>query len=120
MSEPNFYLELDEYAIYIYCCHKSVDIIIQLEEAKYKGKPLISKYSAKEHSPHVKPNQHHLHVYAKNKYIFAINKDGTAHDGSHGIHIPNKVADALRVKFPDYTIPDDNFLESASSHGYVP
>jgi hypothetical protein len=37
------------------------------------------------------------------------NKDGTAHDRSHQVQIPNKVADAIRAKFPDFVIPPNDF-----------
>ena len=62
MSDPKFYFELDEYTIYIYCS-KAVDLMVKIEETINRGKPLVTPYSVKEHPPHVRPNQHHLHVY---------------------------------------------------------
>ena len=104
-------LTIEEYTIYLYpSCIREKD---RIEEARHRGKPLRGPYSAIMHPPHGAFGQHHLHVYNKNNEIFSINKDGTAHDQSHGCHIPNKVADALRSMFPDYYIPNDNFIESA-------
>jgi hypothetical protein len=57
--------------------------------------------------------QEHLHIYCRNNQIFALNKDGTAHDKSHGVTIPNKVAKALKTIFPNFNIPDNNLIESA-------
>ena len=59
------------------------------------------------------PNKNHLHVYLKNNNLFAINRDGTAHDKSHGISIPRYVSDRIRSEYPDFIIPPNNFIESA-------
>ena len=104
-------LTVEEYTIYLY--PSSIIDKDRMEEARHRGKPLRGPYSVKEHPPHGAFGQDHLHVYNKNNEIFAINKDGTAHDQSHGCHIPNKAADALRSMFPDYYIPNDNIIESA-------
>lgn len=101
--------DVDEYVINI-LIEESAEILLE----KYsKGSPLIGVYSFKQHSPHASKGQYHLHVYAKNNEIFALNIDGTAHDKSHGVVIPQKVADAIRVKFPKYKIPNNNLIESA-------
>ncbi|MCF7802493.1 MAG: hypothetical protein K9N34_10820 [Candidatus Marinimicrobia bacterium] len=82
-----------------------------ITERKYKGTPLIGLYSYKKHPPHIPNGQSHLHLYMKNNKLFAINKDGTAHDKSHGITIPKKVGEKLRIIFPDYKIPKNNIIE---------
>lgn len=84
-----------------------------LREAKLKGEPLIGTYSTQYHSAHIKDGQDHLHVYCKQHQLFAMNRDGSAHDRSHQTQIPNKVADAIRTKFPDFKLPPGNFIESA-------
>ena len=84
-----------------------------LTEAKHKGTPLDGQYSAQLHGVHTPAGQQHIHVYAKNNQLFALNKDGTAHDASHQTRIPNKVAKAIQSKFPDFTLPPNNFIESA-------
>ena len=78
------------------------------------GFPLGGQYSAQLHNAHSEVGQKHLHVYAKNNQIFSMNIDGTAHDKSHRTRIPNKVANAINKYFPDFTLPPDNFIESAS------
>ena len=102
---------VEEYTIYLY--PSSIREKDRIEEARHRGEPLIGKYSVRRDSPHSDSGQYHLHVYNRNNQLFAINRDGTAHDQSHGCRIPNKVAKVLRIKFPDYRIPSNNFIESA-------
>lgn len=104
-------LTVKEYTIYLYL--SSTREKDSIEEARHRGEPLGGPYSVRRDPPH-SGGQYHLHIYNKNKQLFAINKDGTAHDQSHGCRIPNKVANALRKKFPDYHIPNNNFIESTS------
>jgi len=106
MFEASF--EVEEYVVHVYSADDKV-----LEEARHRGTPLTGTYSADEHPPHVFPNQHHLHIYSRGNQLFAINRDGTAHDASHGCRIPNKVAKALKQKYPNYNLPKDNMIESS-------
>ena len=87
-----------------------------LTETKHKGMPLDGQYSAQLHSAHSTVGQQHIHVYAKYNQLFSLNKDGTAHDASHQTQIPNKVANAIKSKFPDFTLPPNNFIESAPTN----
>ena len=92
----------------------------RLDEAQHRGVPLGGKYSAQLHSAHTPPRgQQHLHVYAKNNQLFALNMDGTAHDQSHQTQIPRKVADAIRQQFPTFVVPPSNFIESADETAKV-
>lgn len=84
-----------------------------LVEGKSKPFDLGGVYSAQLHQAHIPAGQAHLHIYAKKNQLFAINKDGSAHDKSHGTEIPNKVAHAISQKFPEFIIPKNNFIESA-------
>ena len=102
---------VEEYTIYLY--PSSIREKDRIEEARHRGKPLRGPYSVIDHPPRSDSGQKHLHVYCRNNEIFAINKDGTAHDQSHGCRIPNKAADALRSMYPDFCFPRDNFIESA-------
>jgi hypothetical protein len=56
----------------------------------------------------------HSHVYAKLKgrggELYAVNIDGSGHDGSSGMAIPATHADFFRSK--GYAIPETNILES--------
>lgn len=85
-----------------------------LLEAQYRGKPIGGTYSADFHAAHTTPGYDHLHVYCKNNMLFAMNINGTAHDQSHGVQIPNRVADGIRKHFPNFTLPPGNFIEAAS------
>src|SRR5947209_1120940 len=77
------------------------------------GVPLGGQYSATLHGAHTTPGMKHIHVYAGNNQVFAMNIDGSAHDRSHGTRIPNKVAKALSQRFPDFKPPPNNIIESA-------
>ncbi len=58
--------------------------------------------------------QRHSHVYARlngdGKELYAVNLDGSGHDGSSGVPIPSVHADFFRLK--GYHIKSDNILES--------
>lgn len=57
----------------------------------------------------------HLHIYKKGNHLFAINRDGTGHDRTSQIQIPRGIADRLRQDYPDFIIPENNFVESVES-----
>jgi len=105
-------LRVEELTVHIYATN--FDSLVAITEAKYKGIPLRGPYAVQDHSAHTATGEDHVHVYLKNNQIFALNKkSGTAHDQSHGIKIPNKVAKALKQMFPGINIPPNNFIESA-------
>jgi hypothetical protein len=82
-------------------------------EAKIKGQnSLASPYSYTKHQQHNPTGEYHLHVYKKNNEIFSINQSGKGHDGYSGTVIPNKVYSALKDKFPKWTWPDNQIIES--------
>lgn len=55
----------------------------------------------------------HIHIYAKNgKELYSVNNDGTAHDGYHGVQIPDDEANFFRSK--GFAIPDSNIIECLS------
>lgn len=102
--------QVDEYTVYLYeVDHK---MTTSLREARHRGVPLCGPYSYRKDQPHSPMGQYHLHVYRKGNELFALNFDGTAHDQNHGVTIPNKVADALRQRFPDLILPANNLIES--------
>jgi hypothetical protein len=75
----------------------------------------LGNYHLRFDPPHSPSGQHHIHVALRkgNKKLFAVNKDGTAHDQSHGVQLPREVRDHLRSIRPDWIIPD--LLESISA-----
>jgi hypothetical protein len=108
----HFKYQIDEYTVSIYFRDNLGSIL--LAEARHRGQPLTGPYSFIKHPPHIPGGRYHLHLYCKQNQIFALNHDGTAHDRSHQFQIPNRVADALRQKFPDWAIPKNNMIESIS------
>ncbi len=84
-----------------------------LSEGNQRGDiSLNSQYSANYHRAHVPGSQPHLHIYSREKELFAVNRDGSGKDGSSGKSIPNKVAKAIQKKFPEFSIPTNKILES--------
>ena len=106
-----FTFTVDKYDVHLLFENKDSG---ELTEGKNKGVPLGGVYSAQLHKAHPPIGQEHIHVYAKNNQLFALNKDGSAHDASHKTRIPNKVAKAIQDRFPAFVLPPDNFIESAS------
>lgn len=105
-------LQVDEFILQIYPADD--DSVATITEAQHKGEPLYGPYSVQDHSAHVEPGEDHIHVYLRKNQLFALNKpSGTAHDQSHGIKIPNKLAKAIRQKFPGITLPPNNLIENA-------
>jgi hypothetical protein len=114
-DEPDSYrwytFEVDEYRVCVLVKVDSQEDAL-LTEAQQRGTPLGGRYSAVKHSAHTPQGRDHLHVYARQNQLFALNVDGTAHDQSHQTRIPNKVAAAIKARFPEFTVPDNNFIES--------
>lgn len=103
-----FTFEIDEYIIYILFDRRESAIF---EEANRRG-TLGGQFSYKLDNQHAPVGQEHIHVYKNENQIFAMNIDGTAHDRSHGIRIPNKVAKGIKQKLPGFKLPANNFIES--------
>ncbi len=107
-----YQFEVDDYIVHLY--FETTGPILQcLDEAKHRGNiELGGQYSANKHSGHIPDGKIHLHLYAGQKQIAAINNDGTGHDGYTGTKLPNKVANAIRKIFPEFSIPLGNIIES--------
>jgi hypothetical protein len=103
-------LEVDKYVIHL-IVHEDSATQQQLEEAK-KPISLGKHYTGRIDNAHdPKTGQEHIHVYVKGKELFAMNRDGSAHDRSHKFQIPNVVAKEIARQFPHFTLPADNFIE---------
>ena len=76
------------------------------------------RYSAVKHQPHNSTGQYHIHVSDGNNEIFALNVDGSAHDKSHGVRIPNKVAIEIKKRFPNFKLPENGIIESFKKNDY--
>lgn len=89
------------------------------ESAPHGIKPLfeskfgnVGQYTYRIDPPHNSENgQKHIHFMDKSGEIFALNKDGSAHDGWHGVQIPNKVLAELPNIMPGLTIPKNGLIE---------
>lgn len=104
-------IEIEGVLIFIHDLPASKENLIL--EAKIKGQnSLVGSYSYTKHQPHNPTGEYHLHVYKKNNEIFSINQSGSGHDGYSGTVIPNKVYNALKDKFPTWSWPDNQIIES--------
>jgi hypothetical protein len=105
-------LAIDDLVVNIYFDDYKNKDFIDLKEARHKAISLKGPYLVYLDSPHIPQGQKHIHVYRKNNQIFAFNMDGSAHDKSHGVKIPKKVAKALSDIFPNFELPNGNIIES--------
>lgn len=67
------------------------------------------------HKAHIPDTQDHLHFRVKGTNIAAINKDGSAHDKSHGVKLQKWATNGAKMHYPDFHIPDDRLIESIFS-----
>jgi len=84
-----------------------------LYEAKNRGVPVGGAYALQFHKKHSPVGKDHIHGYERNNQLFVLNVGGTAHDQSHGVRIPNKLAKAIKHHFPGIVLPPDNIIEWA-------
>ena len=79
------------------------------EEKKYvdvgKGRALMF------HKAHVPNTDDHLHFVVKGAKVAALNKDGTAHDQSHGFQMQKWAIDGIKKHYPGFTIPKEGLIE---------
>jgi hypothetical protein len=66
-----------------------------VEGAQYFTDP---PYNYRKDTPHSPTGLTHWHCFKKNKQIGVVNINGTGHDGSSGIRLPNRPADFVRSK----------------------
>lgn len=71
----------------------------------------IGQYTYRLDGAHSKVGLPHIHVLLKGKELFALNVDGSAHDGSHGVRIPNVIKDVIPRIFPSCKIPENGIIE---------
>lgn len=112
------------YTIYVYFLVGKDDFYIRIKTTKLVALhqdslsfqiQLNSVYSVREdqdksHIP-ADPNKKHIHVMKKGKEIFAINKDGSAHDGSAGKIIPREIYNILKQRYPGFNFPSDRVIK---------
>lgn len=65
----------------------------------------------KSHQP-PNPDKTHIHVFKNGNELFAINRDGTAHDGWHDVEIPGAIFNVLKNKFSDFNFPATRIIEN--------
>ncbi len=69
------------------------------------------------HTAHVPPGQDHLHFYQNDSKLYALNRDGTAHDASHGKVMAGWARDAVKDNYPGFTLPQGGLIEAFADTG---
>lgn len=64
------------------------------------------------HKAHVPPGQDHLHFSQSGAKLYAVNRDGTAHDASHGKQMARWSIEGMRDTYPDFTVPTGGLIEA--------
>ena len=94
--------------------NEAVSIISLLEYNIYKKIPKTASYYRLDNGKINKSTLKHAVVYAdpkgNGKELYAVNIDGSGHDGSSGKKISNTHANYFRSL--GFSIPDDNILEN--------
>lgn len=89
------------------------------EHIRYKRIPGSGNSYRQDHGNTNTMTMRHSHVYAKlngrGDELYAVNVDGSGHDGSSGRSIPATHADYFRSR--GYAIPANNILESVDLDG---
>lgn len=101
------------YAIYHYATGDQVaELVLNelLNEAKQyvdlgKGRSIMF------HKAHIPDGQDHLHFRVDGAKIAAVNKDGSAHDRSHGVQLQRWAMDGAKSHYPDFKLPKDGLIE---------
>ncbi|SEI56338.1 hypothetical protein SAMN05518849_10188 [Sphingobium sp. AP50] len=68
------------------------------------------------HTAHVTPGQDHLHFYQNGAKLYAINRDGSAHDASHGKKMARWAQDGVKDNYPGFTLPKSKLIETLLDH----
>jgi hypothetical protein len=71
------------------------------------GKGRAIKY----HTAHVPGGQDHVHFLVKGHKVTALNRDGSAHDQSHGHQLLRWQIDGLQKHYTSFVIPKDGLIE---------
>ena len=69
------------------------------------------------HRGHVPNSQDHLHFLLKGQKLYALNRDGTAHDASHGRQMHRWAMDAVQTRYPEFKVPPRGLIESMLMEG---
>lgn len=64
------------------------------------------------HRAHTPDDQDHVHFMVKGAKVYALNRDGSAHDRSHGVKMQRWAVDGLKKHHADFTLPPDNLIEA--------
>ena len=82
-----------------------------LTEAK-KSVDLGQGKSIVHHKAHIPDGQDHLQFMVKGRKVYSVNKDGTAHDRSHGKKMQRWALDGAAAHYPGFKMPDDGLIEA--------
>jgi hypothetical protein len=69
------------------------------------------------HRAHVPNTQDHLHFLQNGRKLYALNRDGTAHDASHGTQMHRWAMDAVKDRYSDFVIPNVGLIEAMFNEG---
>lgn len=71
------------------------------------------------HRAHVPVGQDHIHFLVKGKKVAALNRDGTAHDKSHGYQMLQWQMDGLAKHHPGFALPKTGLIEQLTTDSTI-
>jgi hypothetical protein len=69
------------------------------------------------HKAHIPDGQDHLHFEVRGRTVYAVNKDGTAHDRSHGKTMQRWALDGAAAHYPTFKMPPGGLIEEILGNG---
>jgi hypothetical protein len=107
-----FLQNTDVFIVRIYFADNDSSLEIIQESGRLKTIPCTQNNYRLDKGNMSTKTQDHVHVFYKtNKQLFAVNRDGSAHDSSHQTTISKPVANFLRNKL-GFDIPTNNMIET--------
>jgi hypothetical protein len=101
-----------DYIVFHCCDTKDKRHLLKHHYSFYKQVPGAKKYKYRIDKAKGEPslgNLRHIHIFTtKDKQVFAMNVDGTAHDGYHEVQIDEDLIEFLKNK--GFTIPNNNII----------
>ncbi|MFD2235512.1 hypothetical protein [Phaeospirillum tilakii] len=99
--------------IYQAADHDANETLSRLLNEGRREQDLGRRWSLAWDSAHVPSGKPHVHVYLRGAALYAVNRDGTGHDGSSGLEIHNEPLAAIQRKWPEVK----KLIESAGFQG---
>jgi hypothetical protein len=100
----------------------AIVVIFKIREPLQEGRDYDLKkgYAMRFDRGHVPGAEDHIHFFRWENELYAINRNGSGHDGNHGTPMHNYAVKKAKALFPDFSWPDDNIIEGVDTASWLP